>query len=230
METKTGSNYGPFNVPAKTRQVVEHHYDDEKPGKPLYLMVPGGIVALVSLGLIVYLAYSVWIQGTLSQDLGTLLIVLLAPFYVGGVFLFSYGYELYDLFKALRLTAIIVFLTVASVIIVAVLVMVLLAMGEQGSGSSNSSRSRRSSIGGGGGTGYGGFVPIVMGGLGGFGSPTQTVTREVVREVPVAPPKPQPIQCPYCGSSYVPEDTHFTCPNCGAAAPREQLPPDAIQN
>jgi len=32
--------------------------------------------------------------------------VLLAPVYIGGVFLFSYGYELYDLPRALRLTAI----------------------------------------------------------------------------------------------------------------------------
>lgn len=229
MAFKTTPDYGPFNVGAKTRQVVDHHYDDEKPGKPLYLMIPGGIIALLSLGLIVVLAYSAWIQGTLPQDSGTLLIALLSPFYVGGVFLFSYGYELYDGLKALRLTAIIVFLTVAAVVIVAVLAMVVIAMGEQASGSSNSSRSRRSSSGGGGGTGYGGFIPMVIGGFGGLGSPTQTVTREVVREVPAAPPKPQPIQCPYCGSSYVPEDTHFTCPNCGAATPQEMLPPDRTQ-
>jgi hypothetical protein len=230
MALNTTPDYGPFNVGAKTRQVVDHHYDDEKPGKPLYLMIPGGIIALVSLGLIIFLGYLVWIQGTLSQNDGTLLIALLAPFYVGGVFLFSYGYELYDGVKALRLTAIIVFITVAAVVIVAVLVVAVFAMGEQSSGSSNSSRSRRSSGGGAGGIGYGGFTPLVVGGFGGLGSPTQTVTREVVREVPVAPPKPEPIQCPYCGSSYIPEDTHFTCPNCGAATPQEMLPPDRIRN
>jgi hypothetical protein len=218
MALKTTPEFSPFNVGAKTRQVIDHHYDDEKPGKPLYLMIPGGIIALLSLGLIVVLAYSVWIQGTLSQNVGILLIALLAPFYIGGVFLFSYGYELYDGVKALRLTAIVVFLTVAAVVIVAVLAVALFAMGEQASGSSNSSRSRRSSTGGTGGIGYGGFVPLVVGGFGGLGSPTQTVTREVVREVPVAPPKPQPIQCPYCGSSYVPEENHFVCPNCGASS------------
>ncbi len=81
-----------------------------------------------------------------------------------------------------------------------------------------------------GGMGYGGWAfPVFMGGLGGFGSPTRTVTREVVREVPTEPPKPQPIQCLYCGSSYVPEETHFECPNCGAPAPQEMLVSDGIQ-
>ncbi len=212
-------DYSPFNLGAKTRQVVDHHYDDAKPGKPLYLMVPGGLIALVALGLLVYVAYLTWIQGTLDPSVGTLLIVLLAPFYIGGAFLFSYGYELYDLGKALRLTALIVFITVASVVIVAVLALVLVAMGEQSSGSSNSSRSHRSGHGGAMGMGYGGFTPLVIGGLGGLGSPTQTVTREVIREVPAAPPKPQPIKCPYCDSSYLPDETHFVCPNCGAPAP-----------
>ncbi len=227
MGIKTTPGYGPFNVGPKTRQVVDHHYDDAKPGKPLYLMIPGGIIALVSLGLIIYLIYLTWLQGTLAQNEGTLLIALLAPFYIGGVFVFSYGYELYDGFKALRLTAIVVFFTVTAVVIVAVLAVVVLAMGEGASGSSRSRRSGRGGIGGMG--GYGGFVPFVVGGVGGLQPPTQTVTREVVREVPVAPPAPQPIQCPYCGSSYVPEDNHFTCPNCGAAAPQEMLPPQQNQ-
>jgi hypothetical protein len=223
-------NHGVFDVHAKTRQVIDHHYDDEKPGRPLYLMIPGGVIALVSLALIVVLGYLVWIKGTLPQGEGTPLIALLAPFYVGGVFLFSYGYELYDLVKALRLTALIVFFTVAAVLIVAVLAVVVGAMGEEGSGSPGSSRSRRAPRGGGGGggMGYGWWpLPIFFGGLGGFGSPTRTVTREVVREVPTEPPQPQPIQCPYCGTSYIPAETHFECPNCGAETPKDLLPVDA---
>ncbi len=220
MET----NHGVLDVRAKTRQVVDHHYNDEKPGKPLYLMIPGGLLALASLALIVLLGYLVWIKGTLPQSDGVMLIAALAPFYIGGVFLFSYGYELYDVARALRLTAIIVFLTVAAVFIVAVLVVALGAMGDQESGSSGSGRSRASSQGnGGGGMGFGGFWfwPMIFGG---FGSPTRTVTREVVREVPTSPPAPQPIQCPFCGSSYVPEKTHFECPSCGAATPKELMP------
>ncbi len=223
MANKTTADYGPFNVGPKARQAVEHHYDEDKPGKPLQLIIPGGILALASLGVAILLGYAIWIQGSVPQDEGTLLMAILAPFYIVGVFLFSYGYELYDTVKALRLTVIIVFFTVASVVIVAVLAVVVMAMGERVSGSSNGSRSRGTRSGGMlGGPAYGGFpIPMVIGGLGGLGGPTQTVTREVIREVPVAPPKPQPVVCDYCGTSYVPEDNHFACPNCGAATPQQ---------
>ena len=210
-------NPGTLNVRARTRQVVDHHYDDEKPGKPLYLLIPGGLIALASLALIIYLAYLTFWQGDLSQNEGLTWMVILAPFYIGGVFLFSYGYELYNLPKALRLTAIVVFLTLAAVIIVAVLLVALGAAGDnRESRSSRSSRSRSASSGGG--SGWGGLWPWPIF-LGGFGGPRQTVTREVIREVPTAPPPPQPVQCPYCGSSYLPAENNFTCPNCGATTP-----------
>lgn len=183
-------------------------------------MIPGGLVALASLALIIYLAYLTFWQVDLSQNEGLTLMVILAPFYIGGVFLFSYGYELYNLPKALRLTAIAVFLTLAAVIIVAVLLVALGATGDnRESRSSRSSRSRSASSGGG--SGWGGLWPWPIF-LGGFGGPQQTVTREVIREVPAAPAAPlppQPVQCPYCGSSYLPAENNFTCPNCGAADP-----------
>jgi len=217
----SSSNSGTLNVRARTRQVIDHHYDDEKPGKPLYLLIPGGLIALASLVLIVYLAYLTFLKGSLSQNEGLTLMAILAPFYIGGVFLFSYAYELYNMPKALRLTAIVVFISVASVAILAVLFLILASMSERGSDSRRSSRSRSASSSGSGGGSWGGFWPwpIFLGGLGG---PRQTVTREVIREVPAAPaepPAPKPVQCPYCGSSYLPAENKFTCPNCGAATP-----------
>lgn len=159
----------------------------------------------------------------MTQDSGLTLIAVLSPFYIGGVFLFSYGYELYDLPKALCLTAIVVFITLASVVIIAVLLLTLGAMGDRESRSSRSSRSDSSSSGGGGrGMGFGLPWPIFLGGLG-FPTPTQTVTREVIREAPTAPPPPQPVTCPYCGTAYVPAQTNFACPNCGAAAPNDLI-------
>ena len=207
------SNYSPFSVRAKTRQVIDRHYDDQRPGKPLYLLIPGGLIALASLASIVYLAYLTFSQGSLSQNEGLTLIAVLAPFYIGGVFVFSYGYELYDLGKALRLTGFIVFITLAAVVIIAVLFLALGAMGER-SDSRRSSRSRSS----GGPMGMGLPWPIFLGGL---GAPRPVVTREVIREVPAEPQAPQPIQCPYCASRYLPAQTHFACPNCGAPAPTE---------
>jgi hypothetical protein len=218
-----------FNVRANTRQVVAHHYDDQRPGKPLYLLIPGGVIALASLTLIVFIAYHIWIGTDLPEASGLPLIAVLAPVYIGGVFLFSYGYELYNLRKALRLTAFIVVITVFAVVILAVLFVALGAMGDRESRSSSSraSGSNSSSIGNGGqGPGYG-FWPIFIGGLGWPGRP---VAREVVREVPTEPPPPQPIECPFCGQTYVPAQTNFTCPHCGAATPKEKLPSGAVQN
>src|SRR5436190_11302119 len=119
------SQYRARQIGAKTQEVVEYHHDDSLPGKPLHILIPGGLVALASLAVIVLVAYLTWFKGQLDQSTGIVLVILLAPFYVGGVFLFSYGYELYNIPRAIRLTAIIVFLTAASVVIIAVLFVVL---------------------------------------------------------------------------------------------------------
>src|SRR5512135_1427863 len=128
------SDIGALKVRAKTSEVRDYHYDDARPGKPLYLLIPGGLIALAAIGLIIYIGYKTWYLGDMPSSQGIGLIALLAPFYIGGVFLFSYGYELYDMPKALKLTAIVVFITVAFVVIIAVLFV--LASGEsKGSGS-----------------------------------------------------------------------------------------------
>jgi hypothetical protein len=159
--------------------------------------------------------------------------VLLAPFYIGGVFLFSYGYELYNIPRALRLTAIIVFLTVGAVVIVAVLFLVLASGGK---GLTGGSSKKRSSGGGsrpiakslptstsssGGGFGIPNLGPVVV--LGDRGrTHTREVTREVVKEVEV-PVAPRSVDCPYCGRSYVPAEQNYACPACGAVTPKELI-------
>lgn len=208
-------------VRAKTQQVMDYHYDDGQPGKPLYLLVPGGLIALVSLALIIWIAYRAYYDGSLDPASGLPMILVLAPIYVGGVFLFSYGYELYDLPLALRDTAIIVFVTVAAVVILAVLAMLAGSLGNSKASSSSKSssdkpsRSRSSSSSRSSSTGaWGDIGPIFVGGSG-----TRTVTREVVREVPVEPAKPEPITCPNCGRMYLAAENNFICPSCGAPAP-----------
>src|SRR5258706_2104276 len=231
------SEYRARQVGAKTNEVVNYHKDDSLPGKPLYILIPGGLVALASLGVIILIAYMTWFEGRLAQNVGLVLIGILFPFYVGGVFLFSYGYELYNIPRALRLTAIIVFLTVASVVIVAVLAALLTGGGEGlfgGSSSKSSSRSSSSSSSSSharsissssssssnssGGSGLGNV--IFLGGSGG----TRTVTREVVKEKTVeVPVAPRSIDCPFCHRSYVPAEQNYACPACGAATPKELI-------
>ena len=100
------SEYKARQVAAKTHEVFEYDRDDEKPGKPLHILIPGGLIALATLALIIFIAYQTWIENNLAQNIGVILIIILSPFYVGGVFLFSYGYELYNIPRAKRLTAI----------------------------------------------------------------------------------------------------------------------------
>ncbi len=237
-EDRTGS----LRLRQRTADVVDHHYDDDKPGKPLYLMIPGGLIALASLLLVIFIGYQSYGQATMDQGQGNLLMLVLAPFYIGGVFLFSYGYELYDVGKALRDTVIIVFITLAAVVIVAVLFLALGAMGKGSSKSSSSSGSKSSSSSG---EGIGGAVAGVFGGASssssssgsyhhveavgpvflnlGSGGLTHEVTHEVVHEVPVAPPKPVAVKCTNCGRPYIPAETKFACPNCGAPATPEMI-------
>ena len=223
------SQYRARQVGAKTHEVVEYDHDDSKPGKPLHILVPGGLVALGALGVIVLVIYLTWFEGQLAKNTGTLLVAILFPFYVGGVFLFSYGYELYNIPRAIRLTAIIVFLTVAAVVIVAVLFLILAGGGKLPSGSSKNKSSGggakakpsvKPSVSGGNISHGPNLGPVIIGGLG--GTRTREVTREVVKEVEV-PVVPKPVNCPFCNRSYVPVDENYICPSCGAATPEELI-------
>lgn len=231
------SQYRAREVSAKTKEVVAYNQDPLLPGKPLHILIPGGLVALASLAVMLFVAYLTWFQGDLNQGTGLLLIGLLAPFYIGGVFLFSYGYELYNIPRALRLTAIIVFLTVGAVVIVAVLFFLL----GSGRGFPESSSSKKSSgkakveprniPSSRGNVGMPDYGPVIM--MGGLGR-TREVTREVVKEVEI-PVAPRSIDCPYCGRAYVPAEQDYACPACGAATPQElieqsEAPKDRSEN
>ena len=222
------SQYRARQVGAKTNEVVEYHHDDSLPGKPLLILIPGGLIALASLAVIVLVAYLTWFENQLDQSTGIILLVILAPFYIGGVFLFSYGYELYNVPRAIRLTAIIVFVTLAAVVIVAVLFLVLGAGGKgisSGSSKKNSSSGSnaraKSTSSSSGGSGFPNIGNVVV--LGGSGrTHTREVTREVVKEVEV-PVAPRSIDCPFCHHSYVPANENYACPSCGAATPKELI-------
>jgi len=218
------SQYRARQVGAKTQEVVEYDHDESLPGKPLHILIPGGLVALASLAVIVLVAYRTWFEGQLDQGTGLLLVGVLAPFYVGGVFLFSYGYELYNIPRALRLTAIIVFVTVAAVVIIAVLFFLLgsgKGLPESSSKKKSSGKAQAKSVPSSGHGGIPNLGPMVI--LGGPGrTHTREVTREVVKEVEV-PVAPRAVDCPFCGRSYVPADQNYACPACGAATPSELI-------
>jgi hypothetical protein len=103
--------------------VVDHHFDESRPGKPLHLVIPGGLIALGALVLAGFVAYRGWISQTLDFLTAEYLLAGIALVFIAGTFAFSYGYELYNIRKAIRLTLIIVLLVVVSVLIVIVLVL-----------------------------------------------------------------------------------------------------------
>lgn len=231
------SQYRAREVSAKTHEVVDYDHDESKPGKPLHILIPGGLVALAALGVIILVAYMTWFEEQIAQGTGLFLIALLFPFYVGGVFLFSYGYELYNVPRALRLTAIIVFMTVAAVVIVAVLFVVLGAGGKlpeskKKSSGSTKTQQRPTQSSSGGGWDIPNIGPVIA--MGGGRTHTREVIREVEKKVEV-PVAPRAIDCPYCRRSYVPAEQEYACPACGAATPQElidqsQAPKDRSEN
>jgi hypothetical protein len=54
----TQSEYKARQVRAKTNEVFEYDHDDEKPGKPLHILIPGGLIALITLHRSISAAYS----------------------------------------------------------------------------------------------------------------------------------------------------------------------------
>jgi len=130
----------------KAREVVSHHCDTERPGKPLYLLIPGGLLAAGSLVAILLTGYTAFVNSTMpTQDATKHIALLLLP-YFGFLLMFSYGYELYNWPKAIRLTLIVGFIGLAAVLVIVAIGFALSCLSEsKGGGSSGSSKSSSSS-------------------------------------------------------------------------------------
>jgi len=193
---------------ARSREVVAYHQDRDRPGKPLHLLIPGGLLALVAFISIFATAWSSWISQATPPGQGfRLILVLLIPYFAGLV-VFSYGYELYDWPRALRLALIAGAIGLAVVVVfftIAYVWRVLLAGGagaagskSSGSGgksksSSSSSRTRSS--------GSPVSVKLDLGSLGGWfdrGDEAELTTLGV---------------CPTCGQP-LPGGLGSLCPTC----------------
>lgn len=119
---------GTLDMQGRTQMVIDHHFDESRPDKPLWLLIPGGLIALTALSLGGLVGYRGWMAQTLDITTAEYLVAGLAAVFIAGTFTFSYGYELYHLGKAIRLTLIIVLLMVLAVLMVVVLVMVASAL------------------------------------------------------------------------------------------------------
>lgn len=114
---------------ARSREVTRHHLDAEKPGKPLYLLVPGGLLAGAALLGIGLTGYAIWYTHSMPETEGLDRMALLLFPYFGGLLVFSYGYELYDWPRAIWLTLILGAIGLALVVVFVALAAVLGALG-----------------------------------------------------------------------------------------------------
>lgn len=221
------SNYKARAVRKKTREVANYHYDTALPCKPLHMVIPGGLMALSCLGTIIAVIHQTWLEHNWEESRGIGTLALLVPVYVGSVFFFSYGYELYNTDRAIKLTAWIVFLTLGIVVIVGVLAALIFGSSDSSDSKSSSKSSKGSSSGSSGDS----MLASLFSSSGSSGSSTfaptsidlsfPTVINEAATVTPAEPP-PEPILCTFCKAEYIPEQTEFTCPKCGAPSSRSE--------
>lgn len=240
-------------VNARTSEVVDYHYDDDKPGKPLRLLIPGGALAVASFIALGLVGYGQLVEGGLYSREGQLWAGLLLIPYFGGLFLFFYGYELYDLGRAIKWTLI---AGVAGITILAVGWVVLRALGgaaavggagaasgsSHSSGSSDSSSSSHSS----GSSGHGASTAFGGGGSssgnsGGSWSPSPSHLNVNLRPVAqllssddspislnLSDSTPRVAVCPVCGYA-LPQGAGTPCPYCAYQAKTMHARPAAAQ-
>lgn len=209
-----------FNPAVKSAAVIDHHFDDGIPGKPLHLMIPGGLIALLSLGAFAYLQWQSW-QHVIEHAQAVQAQTLSAIGYVVGVFLFSYGYELYDFSEALKLTVIVVLVTVLAVVIVLALVAVAKDLFKRGSSSSSASSSTGPAIAPDASVvAAPSIVTRVNSRLAGDALYVASGVYDGALEArATAPDEPTPVICAQCQTSFEPTDNNGACPSCGLAAP-----------
>jgi len=132
---------------ARTAAVSDHHYDTSNPDKPLFLLIPGGAMAVAALLFGAWQFYFAYVDEKAvrpvpDEVVGRIILTLIL--YFAGLFLFSVGYELYDLKKAALLTIVAGIIGIAAAAVAVVLVYALAAL----LGGKKSSVGRSSSRGG----------------------------------------------------------------------------------
>jgi hypothetical protein len=200
------STAGDLNVYGRTRDVLSYHRDDGREGRPLYLLLGGAAVAVVSLAFIAVLVYRTWVEQSLEADRSYYGISFLFVFYVAGIFLFCYGYELYDLPRALRLTII---AAVVSVVGLALIIVSLTALTKLKNMPSLAGDAAESSD---------GSLFNVIGAFAGTSASRRR--RRSIFDSPgeINGSEPFLLSCRHCGEMFTPVPPAAKCPHCGKPA------------
>ncbi len=115
------------NLPARSAVIIQHHTDTSNPDKPLFLLLPGAAIAIASLAYAIYSAFLGIVMGAPAGATWAKVIAAVVA-YLGGLYVFSYGYELYDARKALRITLRLGLVGLAVLFVVVVVFLIIAAL------------------------------------------------------------------------------------------------------
>lgn len=186
-----------FDILGRARLGFNRQHDPAAEGRPVSLMVGGGLLAVVAMTLCLLLARQIWLAGEIEQEPGLYGVSLLFVLFVGGVYVFALGYELNDAGRAVRLTLILAILGLAGLVLV-ISVFVALAWLKAGASSAAPGRQARG----------------VLGLVSGFDAPE--------REEQPRHTLAFSVQCPKCEYAFIPIPPAAVCPWCDNAYFPEQ--------
>ena len=189
---------------SRTREVIAYHDDASQEGRPLFMLLGGAGLAMVSLGFIAMMVYRTWYAHELSSERGYFAVSLLFVFYVLGVFLFSYAYELYDLGAAFRTTLIVSFVSVVAIILVIGSLALLSRLKDGASGAADAASSE--------------VDDSVLGLIGAFMGSSSRDDERNLRARMRDGTAPLLINCHGCGQMFQPLPPNAECAYCGRAA------------
>jgi hypothetical protein len=197
----------------KTQDVIAYHRDPDQEGRPVMLLLGGAAVALVCMVLIAALSFRAFYEHRITPDHAYFGISLLFCFYVLGVFLFAYAYELYDLPRALRLTLIAAFISLVFIVLVIVSLSTLAKMKDGVAAVAEQTES----------VSHNPLASTLVSYMGGT-SAAEAEAAEAQRrrggfEDFISPDaRPFYVTCQGCGQVYTPVPPKAVCPYCGRVA------------
>jgi hypothetical protein len=192
------------SMAAHARHALEYQRDASREGRPVSLLLGGGALALVCMALMVLLAYQTWYLEQVPVSRAYFGVSLLFVIYVFGLFLFCYGYALYDTAKAFQMTLVLAVLSIIAVFAVIAVFALLAKLKGAASLEAAASGAEKTEP-----------FARAMGSLalGGIEEEGRYRRRKDEPESELFV-----IHCQSCGERYIPLPPQAICPSCGRAA------------
>jgi hypothetical protein len=124
------STFAPTAIRARTADVVAVDRNPEIPKRPLHVLIPAGIVALVAFAAMIFVCVKTWYLRDVEASAGIWLLVITGAAFMVAIFGFNYAWELYDTRKALRRTIVMCLIGFAAVVVVGVVLAMLASDGD----------------------------------------------------------------------------------------------------